>query len=40
MHKIVDLRDRLYDFLQKNNNNILWVTTLEKSHLDQNPETL
>lgn len=23
MHKIVDLRDRLYDFLQKNNNNIL-----------------
>lgn len=23
MHKIVDLRDRLYNFLQKNNNNIL-----------------
>ena len=23
MHKIVDLRDRLYDFLQKNNNSIL-----------------
>jgi len=23
MHKVVDLRDRLYDFLQKNNNNIL-----------------
>jgi hypothetical protein len=23
MHKIVDLRNQLYDFLQKNNNNIL-----------------
>jgi hypothetical protein len=40
MHKIVDLRDRLFDFLQKNNTNQSWVTTLEKLLLVLNQEML
>jgi hypothetical protein len=34
LYKTVDLRDRLYTFLQKNNNSELWVI-LEKLNLVQ-----